>query len=66
MTSAVSGLLSLVGDQADPLQSREHILLSRILYDRWIEGTDLDLGGLIRAVQTPDFDRIGVLDLESF
>lgn len=66
VTSAVSGLLSLVGDHADPLQSRDHILLSRILYDRWIEGADLDLGGLIRAVQNPGFDRIGVLDLESF
>ncbi len=66
VTSAVSGLLALVGEDADPLQSREHILLSRILHSRWSDGEDLDLGGLIRAVQDPGFDRIGVLDLESF
>jgi len=66
VTSAVSGLLALVGSEADPLQSREHILLSRILYDRWSAGADMDLGGLIRAVQEPGFDQIGVLDLESF
>jgi hypothetical protein len=66
VTSAVSGLLTLVGLEADPLQSREHILLSRILQDRWQAGEDLDLAGLIHAVQKPGFDRIGVLDLESF
>jgi hypothetical protein len=66
VTSAVSGLLALVGEEADPLQSREHILMSRILYDRWTQAEDLDLGGLIRAVQEPGIDRIGVLDLESF
>lgn len=66
VTSAVSGLLALVGSEADPLQSREHILLSRILHNRWSEGSDMDLGGLIRAVQDPGFDQIGVLDLESF
>ncbi len=64
--SAVSGLLALVGIGADPLQSREHILLSRILHDRWAEGSDLDLAGLIHAIQEPGFARLGVLDLESF
>ncbi len=64
--SAVSGLLALVGREADPLQSREHILLSRILHDRWKEGEDLDLAGLIHAVQEPGFDKLGVMDIESF
>ncbi|MGD8495810.1 MAG: ATP-binding protein [Gemmatimonadales bacterium] len=66
VSSAVSGLLALVGLDADPLQSREHILLSRILQDRWQAGSDLDLADLIRAVQEPGFERLGVLDLESF
>ncbi|MFW6083792.1 MAG: ATP-binding protein [Gemmatimonadota bacterium] len=64
--SAVSGLLALVGREADPLQSREHILLSRILHDRWKAGEDLDLAGLIHAVQEPGFDELGVMDIESF
>lgn len=66
VTSAVSGLLTLVGLEDDPLQSREHILMSRILQDRWRAGDDLDLAGLIHAVQKPGFARLGVLDLESF
>jgi hypothetical protein len=66
VSAAVSGLLGLLGIDADPLQSREHILLSRILHDAWVEGQGVDLGALILAVQKPAFDRVGVLDLESF
>jgi len=66
VSSTVSGLLALIGENADPLESREHILLSRILLDRWREGRDLDLAGLIRAVQEPGFDTVGVMGLESF
>ena len=66
VTSAVSGLLALLGIDADPLQSREHILLSNVLDRAWREGKDLSLANLIQAIQQPDFDRIGVLDLDSF
>ncbi len=66
VSSTVSGLLALIGEDADPLESREHILLSRILLDRWREGRDLDLAELIRAVQEPGFDTVGVMGLESF
>ncbi|MCE9638379.1 MAG: DUF87 domain-containing protein [Planctomycetes bacterium] len=64
--STVSGLLSLLGTDADPIRSREHILLSNVLYAEWAQGRDVDLAGLIHGVQTPPFQRIGVLDLESF
>ncbi|MBD3868127.1 MAG: ATP-binding protein [Acidobacteria bacterium] len=66
VTTAVSGLLALLGIDADPLQSREHILLATILQRAWKEGLDLDVADLIRKVQAPEIDRIGVLDLESF
>ena len=33
---------------------------------RWREGKGLDLAALIRGIQTPPFDEVGVLDLESF
>jgi len=66
VTAAASGLLALLGIDADPLQSREHILLSNLLDRTWREGTNLDLGTLIRSIQSPPFDRLGVLDLESF
>ncbi|HEX2484733.1 MAG TPA: DUF87 domain-containing protein, partial [Myxococcota bacterium] len=64
--AAVSGLLALLGRDADPLRSREHILLSRIVADAWERGADLDLPGLIRGLEAPPFARVGALELESF
>lgn len=62
----VGGLLSLVGRDADPLQSREHILLSNIVEQAWRAGQGLDLASLITAVQKPPMDKVGALDLETF
>lgn len=66
VASAVSGLLALAGVEADPIQSREHILLSKIVDREWRAGRNLDLLTVIQAVQEPGIDRIGVLPLESF
>ena len=66
VSAAVSGLLGLVGIEADPLQSREHILLASILNQSWQAGESLDMAALIRAIQSPKFDKVGVVDLESF
>jgi len=64
--TTVTSLLGLVGIEADPVQSREHILLSNILDTAWRQGQDLDLASLIQQVQKPPITKIGVLDLESF
>jgi hypothetical protein len=64
--SAVGGLLGLLGIDADPIKSREHILLSAILDATWRKGQSADLAAIIQSVQKPPFDRIGVFDLESF
>jgi hypothetical protein len=64
-TTATS-LLALLGIEADPIISREHILLSNLLETVWSEAKSVDLAGLIHAVQAPPFERIGVMDLESF
>ena len=66
VNATTTALLGLLGIPADPLKSREHILLSTILSDAWTQGEDLDLGTLIQTVQSPPISRIGVLDLESF
>jgi hypothetical protein len=66
VSTAVDGLLALLGIRGEPLQSREHILLSAILHQAWRQGQGLDLPALIRHVQTPPFERIGVFDLETF
>ena len=62
----VSSLLGLIGIQADPVQSREHILLSAIFYSQWKQGQSLPLEQLINFVATPPFAKIGVFDVESF
>jgi len=61
----VSGLLALLGDDADPSQSATHTFLSTILVTLWSRGESVDLATLVRAVQQPPFDRIGVMDLET-
>jgi hypothetical protein len=62
----VSALLGLVGVDADPVRSREHILLSTIVETAWRGGQDLDLAKLIQAVQKPPFRQVGVLDVDAF
>jgi hypothetical protein len=64
--TVVSGLLSLLGIEADPIGSREHILLANILEGAWRAGLSLDMTGLIQAVQKPAFDKLGAFDLETF
>ncbi|MEM7475686.1 MAG: DUF87 domain-containing protein [Planctomycetota bacterium] len=66
VAGAASGLLTLMGIEADPLSSQEHILLSNIFEAVWRKGQNLDLPGLIRAIQNPPIEKVGVFDLESF
>ena len=66
INTTATSLLGLLGIQADPLQSREHILISTILSSAWSQGKDLDLAALIQQIQNPPMTKIGVLDLESF
>jgi len=66
ITATSTSLLGMLGLEANPLQSREHILLSTIFDSAWRQGLDLDLAKLIEQVQTPPVNRIGVLDLETF
>jgi hypothetical protein len=62
----VSALLGLVGVEADPLQSPEHILLARIIEHAWRAGDQVDLPKLIRLLQKPPFKQVGVFELETF
>jgi hypothetical protein len=66
ISTTVTSLLGLVGIEADPVQSREHILLSTIFDTAWRQGQDLDLATIIQQVQKPPLTKIGVLDIESF
>lgn len=64
--STVSSLLSLVGVNADAIQSPEAVLVSAIFQNAWVAGQDITLETLIRHIQRPAFDKVGVIDLESF
>jgi hypothetical protein len=62
----VSALLGLVGVEADPLQSPEHILMARIIEHVWREGGQFDLPTLIHLLQKPPFQQVGVFELGTF
>lgn len=64
--SLASSLLGLIGINADPIKSREHILISKIIEQSWSEGNDLTMERLIQLIQKPPFKQIGALDLETF
>jgi len=66
ISTTVTSLLGLVGIDADPVKSREHILISTVLRAAWAEGRDLDLAGLIQQIQSPPVKRVGVLDMDAF
>ena len=66
ISTTATSLLALLGIDADPIRSREHILLSTLLDRGWQQGQSLDLGRLIQLIQSPPISRIGVLELESF
>ena len=63
--ATATSVLALLGVEADPISSREHILLATILANAWTEGRDLDLAGLIGAIQAPGFAQIGVMPLDT-
>lgn len=66
INTTVTSLLGLVGIDADPIRSREHILISNILSHEWSAGHDLDIAALIQKIQSPTITKIGVMDLDSF
>jgi DNA helicase HerA-like ATPase len=66
INTTVTSLLGLMGIEADPIKSREHILISNILSREWADGNDLDIAGLIQQIQSPPITKLGVMDLESF
>jgi hypothetical protein len=66
VATAATSVLTLAGVNAEPMRSREHILVSTLFTEAWRAGINLDLPGLIAQIQTPPITKVGVLDLESF
>ena len=66
VNTTVTSLLGLLEIEADPIKSREHILISMILNNAWMNGQDLDIAGLIQQIESPPMTKVGVKDTESF
>jgi hypothetical protein len=62
----VSGILGLIGVEADPINSREHILLSNIFEHFWSKNQNLDIAKLILSIQDPPFRTLGVFEIDTF
>ncbi len=63
LDATVSSLFALLGKSVETL-SPEHVFLTHILKAHWDQGTALDLATLIREIQNPPFNQIGVLPLD--
>jgi Helicase HerA, central domain len=66
VTSFVSALLGLVGIEADPVRSREHVLLSKCAEALFAKGKAATLEALVQTAAEPPFASVGALPLETF
>jgi hypothetical protein len=66
INATATALLGLSGIAADPVQSREHVLVSQLLQNAWAAGRDLDLNLLIREIEKPPIRTVGAYNLETF
>ncbi|MCB9139796.1 MAG: DUF87 domain-containing protein [Caldilineaceae bacterium] len=66
ISGTVAALLGLIELKADPVTSREAILLSNIFEHYWRKDEDLDLAKIITAVQKPPMAQLGVFDTDTF
>jgi hypothetical protein len=64
--ATATGILTLLDIDADPVASREHILISRLLDHAWRDGRNLDVASLIGEIQSPPISQVGVMTLDSF
>lgn len=66
IAGTVAAMLGLAGINADPVRSREGILLANIFEFYWQQMQDLDLAKLILAIQKPPVRQMGVFDVDTF
>jgi len=66
LKSTTVSLLSLVGIDADSLESKEYILLAQIITKAWMNDENISIETLIGKIIKPSFKKIGVLSLDAF
>jgi len=62
----VAALLGMIESKADPVRSREGILLSTLFEHFWRKHEDLDLAKIIMNIQKPPVKQLGVFDVDTF
>jgi hypothetical protein len=66
LSAAISLVLRLIGREADPAKSREHVLLSLLAERRFRNGQSADLNALLHDLAEPPIDQVGALELNDF
>ncbi|MFO0559991.1 MAG: helicase HerA-like domain-containing protein [Polyangiales bacterium] len=66
LASAVSLVLRLLGRDADPASSREHVLLSVFAERRLLAGQSADLSSLIADLDSPPIAHVGAMSVDRF
>ena len=66
INATVSSILALLSIEADPINSKEHILLSNIFYHFYTQKISLTLEDIIGHIASPPFEKIGIMSLKTF
>lgn len=66
ISGIVTALLALIGMNAEPVKSKEHVLISNIFEFAWQRGQNLTLEDVILQVQKPPFNKLGVLPIDDY
>jgi len=61
-----AGLLGMVGIDADPISSRENVLIANLIEHAWRSGQSLAMDTLLGWIQRPPIRKLGVFDIEAF
>ena len=61
-----AGLLGMVGIEADPISSRENVLIANLIEHAWRNGQSLGMDTLLGWIQRPPIRKLGVFDVEAF
>jgi hypothetical protein len=66
LSAAISLLLRLVGRDADPARSKDHVYLSVLAEARLRAGSDAELSSLLPEITEPPMETIGALPVDEF
>jgi hypothetical protein len=66
ISGIVTAMLGLIGLQAEPVKSKEHVLVSNIFEYAWSRGQNLTMEDIILQVQKPPFTKLGVLPIDDY